>query len=348
MKENMISHGFRFITAVTVALFLLATANVQSNAQSAKTNKAANVCNDCGRRQTTYNGTTRKAWKTLNGQLTFFMANDLGRNGYYEQKPIAELMGEMANVIGPECILAIGDIHHFNGVVSTQDPLWMTNYELIYSHPELMIDWLPVCGNHEYRGNTQAVLDYGKVSRRWMMPAKYYTKAYEKKGTTIRLVFLDTTPLIDKYRKGTETYPNAAKQDMEAQLQWLDKTLSEAKEDWVIVLGHHPMYAYTDKSEKERLDMQARVQPILRKYHNVSIYACGHIHNFQHLKMKGDDIDYVVNSSASLARPVEAVEGTVFCSPAEGFAVFSVDKKQLRMSLIDKNGQVLHTITKTK
>ena len=51
------------------------------------------------------------------------------------------------------------------------DPLWMTNYELIYSHPELMIDWFPLLGNHEYRGNTQAVLDYSNISRRWTMPA---------------------------------------------------------------------------------------------------------------------------------------------------------------------------------
>ena len=69
------------------------------------------------------------------------MANDLGRNGYYDQKPIAELMGEMADVIGPECVFAAGDVHHFEGVRSVNDPLWMTNYELIYSHPELMIDW---------------------------------------------------------------------------------------------------------------------------------------------------------------------------------------------------------------
>lgn len=84
------------------------------------------------------------------------MANDLGRNGYYDQKTIAELMGEMAGTVDPQCVLAVGDIHHFNGIASLQDPLWMTNYELIYSHPDLMIDWFPVCGNHEYRGNTDA------------------------------------------------------------------------------------------------------------------------------------------------------------------------------------------------
>ena len=289
-----------------------------------------------------------ESWKKLKGDVTVYMANDLGRNGYYDQKTIAELMGKMAEVVGPKCILAVGDIHHFNGVASVHDPLWMTNYELVYSHPELMLDWFPVLGNHEYRGNTQAVLDYGKVSRRWMMPARYYTKVIKGKGTTLRVVFLDTTPLIDRYQQDNKTYPDACKQDMKAELDWLDTTLKDAKEDWVIVVGHHPIYAYTDKPESERTDMQARVLPILKKYKNVAIYACGHIHNFQHIKMKGDAIDYVVNSSASLARPVEPIEGTVFCSSADGFSVISANKNQLNMYMIDKDGNTIHTITKNK
>lgn len=194
-------------------------------------------------------------WQKLKGEITLYMTNDMGRNGYYDQKPIAELMGEMAGTVDPECVLAVGDIHHFNGVASPQDPLWLTNYEWVYSHPDLMLDWFPVCGNHEYRGNTQAFMDYGKVSRRWMMPAKYYTKVFDHKGTTMRVIFLDTTPLIDSYRKNSEIYPDACKQDAEAQLSWLDETLKNAKEDWVIVVGHHPIYAYTTKKENERLDM---------------------------------------------------------------------------------------------
>ena len=287
-------------------------------------------------------------WQKLKGEITLYMTNDMGRNGYYDQKPIAELMGEMAGTVDPECVLAVGDIHHFNGVASTQDPLWLTNYEYVYSHPDLMLNWFPVCGNHEYRGNTQAFMDYGKVSRRWMMPAKYYTKVFDHKGTTVRVIFLDTTPLIDSYRKNSEIYPDACKQDAEAQLSWLDETLKNAKEDWVIVVGHHPIYAYTTKSENERLDMQKRLLPILHKYNNVAIYACGHIHNFQHIRKKGDNIDYVVNSSSSLARPVKPIDGTVFCSPADGFSVFTVDKKQLRMAMIDKDGKIIHTVLKVK
>ena len=233
----------------------------------------------------------RAEWEKLKGDVTLYMTNDMGRNGYYDQKPIAELMGEMAGVVDPECVLAVGDIHHFNGVASLQDPLWMTNYELIYSHPDLMLDWFPVCGNHEYRGNTQAFMDYGKVSRRWMMPAKYYTKVFNHGNTTIRIVFLDTTPLIDSYRENSAVYPDACKQDMQVQLSWLDETLKNAKEDWVVVVGHHPIYAETSKKENERIDMQKRLLPILHKYNNVAIYACGHIHNFQHIQKKGDNID---------------------------------------------------------
>lgn len=122
------------------------------------------------------------------GDVRVIVTNDNGRNGFYEQKPIAALMGEVADKIGPDAILALGDVHHYGGVRSVQDPLWMTNYELIYSHPELMIEWFPICGNHEYRGNTGAVVDYSGVSRRWCMPAKYYVKRFENKGTTLKVV----------------------------------------------------------------------------------------------------------------------------------------------------------------
>lgn len=287
-------------------------------------------------------------WEKLKGDVVVYMANDLGRNGYYDQKPIAELMGNMAETLGPECVVAAGDVHHFEGVASVNDPLWMTNYELIYSHPELMIAWYPLLGNHEYRGNTQAVLDYGKVSRRWEIGGRYYTRTFDEDGTTVRLIFVDTTPLISKYREESDKYPDACKQNVDEQLKWLDNTLKQAKEDWVIVVGHHPIYAETSKDDVERNDMQRVLLPVLKKYNNVSLYVCGHIHNFQHIRMKGDNIDYVVNSSGSLARKVKPIEGTVFCSPEPGFSVISATKKALNMYMIDKTGKVLHTITKTK
>ena len=252
-------------------------------------------------------------------QMRLLVVNDLGRNGYYEQKSMAELMGKIAEEEDFEAVLALGDIHHFMGVQSVNDPLWMTNYELIYSHSELQIPWYPILGNHEYRGNTQAVLDYSFVSRRGQMPARYYSKVFEEDSATLRVIFIDSTPLIDKYHEDSLDYPSVNQQDINAQLAWLDNELKNAAEDWIVVVVHHPIYAFTPKNASERTDMQQRVDPILRKYHT-DMYICGHIHNFQHIKPANSTIDYIVNSAASLARDkVKPIEGTIFTSGQPGF-----------------------------
>lgn len=286
--------------------------------------------------------------KELENSFNFIIATDLGRNGRYDQKPIAELMGETAKAIDAEFIVASGDTHHYIGVGSVTDPLWMTNFELIYSHPELQLEWYPLLGNHEYRGNTQAVIDYSKISRRWCMPDRYYTQVYKLKGgESLRIIYIDTPPLIDKYRNDSETYPDAVKQDMNKQLAWLDSTLNTSTEKWKVVIGHHPIYAETPKDEDERLDMQKRVDPILRKY-NVDMYICGHLHTFQHLRMKDSNIDYVVNTSGSLSRKPKAIEGTIFCSPESGFSVFSATGNQLDLYMVNNKGEVIHDVKRTK
>ncbi len=285
--------------------------------------------------------------KELEG-VNIIIANDLGRNGYYEQKPIAEHMGEWAEKADVEFVAAIGDVHHFNGVVSTQDPLWMTNYELIYPHPELMIDWFPTLGNHEYRGNTQAVLDYKNVSRRWVMPDRYYTLTQKADdGSTIRYVFVDTTPLIDKYRDDSEGYPDAVKQDINKQLAFVDSVLTVSKETWTVVLGHHPIYSETPKNISERMDLQNRLDPILRK-HKVDFYVNGHIHNFQHIKTKQSPIHYFTNSSASLSRKVKDTEGTQFKSDKAGFSILSANKSRLAIYFMDGNGECIYGFEKKK
>lgn len=286
--------------------------------------------------------------KFPDGAVNFIVASDLGRNGYYRQKPIAELMGEMAGKVDAEFIAAAGDVHHFEGVRSVNDPLWMTNFELVYSHPELMIDWFPILGNHEYRGSTSAVLDYAGISRRWSMPGRYYTKNIKVNDkTSCCVVFIDTTPLIDKYRSDSVQYPDAYKQDMNVQLKWIDSVLTVSKEKWKVVIGHHPVFAQTSKNPEERDDLQKRLMPILEK-HGVDFYFAGHIHNFQHIKPKASHVDYIVNSSASLSRSVKKMDGTVFCSPDEGFTICSVADGTLSFYFVNYEGKVIYSYSKSK
>ena len=140
MKERM--------AAVVLASALLLGGGLTAKAQ----NTAVTTCSQSAATAIQQNPNWKAnatEWQKLKGEITLYMTNDMGRNGYYDQKPIAELMGEMADVVGPECVIAAGDIHHFNGVASTQDPLWLTNYEWVYSHPELMLDWFAVCGTRD-------------------------------------------------------------------------------------------------------------------------------------------------------------------------------------------------------
>ena len=94
--------------------------------------------------------------------------------------------------------------------------------------------------------------------------------------------------------------------------------------------------------------MRKSVDKILRKHKNVDLYICGHIHNFQHLRDKGSHIDYIVNASASEGRSVKQTKRTKYCSPSTGFSVLTASKHKLALHMIDKNGNVLHTVKRTK
>ena len=215
-----------------------------------------------------------------------------------------------------------------------------------------MIPWHCTLGNHEYRGTTQACIDYTRKSARWNMPERYHTFVLTADdGTTLRFVLIDTTPLIDKYRTETSKYPDAALQDRDRQLAWMDSVLTAANEDWVLVAGHHPVYADTGKDDCERADMQKYVRPVLQRHSDkVAMYLCGHIHNFQHIRPgNGDPIDYVVNSSASLSRKkVAPTPGAVFVSGESGFSFIAADRHSLTLYMLDKEGRTLHKIERTK
>ena len=280
--------------------------------------------------------------------LNFIVASDMGRRGESEQKNIAENMGRFAEQNRIDFVAVAGDPIHDNGVQSVTDEEWKLKFENVYTSESLQkLPFYVVSGNHEYRGNVQAVLDYSNVSERWNAPARYFSieRPVGKKGHKALIVFIDTTPLIDNYRKGG--YSDAAEQSMERQLSWIDSVLVVSNNHWKIVIGHHPVYADTNKDESEMTDMQKRVGKILEN-RSVDFYICGHIHSFQHIKPDNHNVNYVVNSSASNSRPVNPIEGTIFCSPDPGYSVFTVSATQIRFLFINHTGEKIYEQTIVK
>ena len=198
----------------------------------------------------------KAAEATYDGELNILMLSDAGRNGSYDQRLIGEWMGVYADVLGPEFVISCGDLFHYQGIQSTSDPLLWSNFESIYTHGELQCPWYGVLGNHEYRGNTQAMMDYTQVSRRWNMPDRYYTLSVpldddEPDSERVRFVFIDTAPLIDKYRRDSLQYPDVQLVDPEEEVRWIDSVLGASTEQWKIVVGHHPLYTYDKKDDAE-------------------------------------------------------------------------------------------------
>jgi hypothetical protein len=288
--------------------------------------------------------------KLSDTNLNIVIMNDMGRRGISEQKHIAGLLGEVVEQNTVSFLAVAGDPIHDEGVQSVDDNEWNLKIENIYTAPSLYtVPWYVVPGNHEYRGNVQAVLDYSQKSERWNAPARYFTVTRQigDSGKECLFVFVDTSPLIDKYRDNREKYPEAGLQDMNAQLAWIRQTLESSDARWKIVIGHHPVYAYTEKEESERTDIQNCLAPLLND-NDVAFYICGHIHSFQHIRRQESSVEYIVNSSASKARDVKPIEGTLFCSSDPGFSVMSISTDKIDYYMENHEGKVIYTYSLAK
>jgi metallophosphoesterase superfamily enzyme len=275
--------------------------------------------------------------------FNFIVIGDYGRNGYEQQKDVADMMADVADNSSIRFIVTGGDNFQISGVQSVQDPLWMSSFESIYTHPSLHVEWYPALGNHDHGGNIQAQIDYSNISRRWKMPASYYTLVKSRDGVSIRLVILDTYSMVEGFSDPDEDYSLEAAQK---QVHWTDSVLTVAAEDWVIVVGHHPVYSAhpTRKNTKELVEY---LKPVLDR-HNVDFFIGAHDHIFQHLRDSIGKIDYFVNTAGSSVRPAATNEMTIFTASSPGFSICAATKTSLSMYFINIEGKAIYKYVREK
>jgi len=276
----------------------------------------------------------------------FFVIGDWGRSGEYNQKETGEQMNNYAEEFHPKFIISTGDNFYENGVASIDDPQWNSSFENVYSGANLQRDWYVILGNHDYRGNPQAEIDYSKKSRRWNMPSRYYSMVEKiNDSVSILFVYLDTNPFIAKYQKKKERYADLGTQDTTKQLKWLDELLSNSKEKWKVVIGHHPVYS-TGSEHGNTEEMLAVLKPRLEKY-KVDLYLAGHEHDLQHQKPEGT-VDYIVSGAGSSTRPTSKKEMTKFAEAVSGFAAFTCTSDSLTTYFINYKGDNIYSYSRVK
>jgi len=316
MKKN-------YIAILQVAIYLMVSCTGHKEAQTAKS--APMVTS-----------------KTFGKAFNFIIVSDWGWNGYGHQQEVADQMGKTADSVDAKFIATCGDNFQVSGVASTQDPLWMLSYENVYKALSLQVEWYPVLGNHDYKGSTQAEIDYSKISRRWRLTDHYYTFARKVNDSIkARFIFLDTPPLIEEYQKKPDGYPDVAKQDTAKEMRWLKDVLVNAKEQWILVFGHHPVYSASHKHGNTK-EMIEKVKPLLEKYH-AQIYFCGHDHDFQHLREKGGRVDYIVTGTGGENRPNSSNEMSIFSGSEPGFSVVSMKGDSIKVCFVGVNGNMIYS-----
>lgn len=297
-----------------------------------------------------YRGAVIKELQIPKKSVHFLVVGDWGRNGEYMQLETAKQMGAAAAQLEAACIVSVGDNFYPKGVASTVDPLWQSSFEKIYTAHSLQEDWFVVLGNHDYKTNPQAQIDYSKVSRRWKMPARYFTNTLEAgKPNETLLVFLDTNPFEKKYYADEEDLfrknIQAQAPDTVAQKKWLDSVLTTSKAKWKIVFGHHPFYS-AGKRKGLTDDMASSLQPILTK-HKVDAYIAGHEHHLEHAVLPGN-LHHFISGAGSEVRPVTNNTWTKFVAAEHGFMTFSVADKSVLVQVMNHEGKILYSTSLQK
>lgn len=277
----------------------------------------------------------------------FVVVSDLGDFGSIEQTVVANAITREAADFRPDAIINLGDTFHYWGVQSTDDPGWNSNFETVYTEPALHNLWYCVLGNHDYQGNTQALIDYTDKSRRWNMPARYYTKTFRRGDTSVEFIFLDTSPYLSRITSQPEIYPDAAGRDVEAQTEWLAARLADAQADWVIVAAHHPLVSSRPDNARQRADASAALGEVIAGG-APDIYLAGDVHCFEHIVRPGSSTDFVTCTSGSHAYPVVPCDEARFASGAPGFMTMTADKHSLTFRMINDEGETIYEYTKTK
>lgn len=246
------------------------------------------------------------------------------RGGGSGQQAVAAAIRKLHNGQPLDLGLTLGDNFYPSGVKSVDDPAWREIWEADYA--PIQISFFASLGNHDYRGNQQAQIDYTGKSKTWRMPQNYYTF---RAGSAVQFFALDTD-------EGTAGRWIFKKEWSDAQAKWLDEELAKSRASWKIVYGHHPIFSDGHHGDGKRL--QRKLLPLLRK-HGVAAYLCGHEHELQYHQVEG--IEFVIAGGGGKDTREVTRKRALFAASNHGFLEISATAQALALRLRGSDGGVL-------
>jgi hypothetical protein len=275
----------------------------------------------------------------ITDSVTFIVIGDWGTEGSGNQKAIADQMDIQSRKFNAQFIITTGDNFYPVGVEGTDDPHWQNSFYDVYNKIGHDIPWYPVLGNHDYASNPQAQVDFSSKSKRWTMPSRYYHKNKKLSDSLNALfVFTDTSPFLRGYHR--RDMGDTRLQDTAAQLNWLKNTLSSSKDQWKIVIGHHPIYSAGSHGRTITL-LNLFKSSFLRN--NVDFYISGHDHSLQYLKISNQPVRYLISGGGSSNTSVYKRSYNVFAKSTTGFLIMTLYATKANFYFINQNGDTVYS-----
>lgn len=247
------------------------------------------------------------------GTVRFITFGDFG-TGAQAQYQVAAAIEKKCQALGCDFAVTLGDNIYNNGVSSVDDPQFESKFEKPYAR--LPFKFYMTLGNHDYRGNVQAQIDYTQKSSKWVMPARYYV--FEEGPVTFFV--LDTNQ------------PDAK------QLEFMKRRLAAATTPWKVVVGHHPRYTNGVYKNTQSPALKQLIDSFCGK---AQLYLAGHEHDKQHLKPVCG-MEYLIVGSGAGTRASRSGPNTLFAKGNLGFAWVQASPSQLRFSIYDIKGNTEH------
>jgi hypothetical protein len=243
--------------------------------------------------------------------LKFLVFGDFG-TGDRQQYELAAKMVELYKRFPVQMVALVGD--NLYGSERPQD------FELKFEKPykpllDAKVKFYAALGNHDAREQR----NYAPFN---MDDKLYYS--YKAPKEDVRFIALEST------------YP------VPEQIAWLEDTLKSAKESWLIVYFHHPLYS-SGGTHGSDLKLRETLEPLFLKY-NVSVVFTGHDHIYERTKPQ-QGIQYFVTGSGGKLRPGDFRRGLAFSAKVvddvQVFLAAEIHENEMIFNAISRTGAVV-------
>ena len=267
------------------------------------------------------------------GPFRFFALGDTG-DGNKNQISVAIGMEKKCQQLGGiDGIFLLGDNFYKTGVSSIDDPQWQEKLEKPYNMPCLRgAKIYPVLGNHDYRGNTNAQIRYGRLNARWHMPGRFYSVQF---GNIFELIAIDTG------------FPDFCFLPEHCSLDYLHSRLRNPDGvKWQVVAAHHPL---SSASIQGRSHGGGFPGFIFRQFacNRADGWLAGHAHHLEHRILPGCPADIFISGGGGAdLYGVNQEPESRFAVSCHGFLYLHADSEALTFTFLDKKANDIYSFAK--